>query len=396
MGGRRCGKTSLLASLFDQSINGVVNQYFTINDVTQHEVIDCEAKDSLIDKKYELKNFINGANNILFMADSNPTRHIWKYNLAFRLAGRGANIPMEMEFIDAPGERFQGQDQEIAQLVQDTDVYVVVIDTPYLMHDNPAIAEAANAVDTITNYLKAYMEGIEKRDAKMLIFAPIKCENWIRNNHGGATIFDVNDRIKERYETLITYFNQYVQNDQGAHAPVMILPMQTAGAISFCEYTDAKICNDVLSERLFNNEMYGINRRNIQRAPIHCADCGQLGIRLENGNIVSELKEHEAIVSALDYTITGDLSRPACWFEIIGHQYHPSNCDQLPLHIIRFMLMKEAEAANPRNFWTRMVARIRGIFGDLPLNLLQQAIAAMTNGNILKDNGEGIEIIQGF
>ena len=45
MGGRRCGKTSALACLFEQMVNGPVKNYFTVSDQTIRETKDGEKQD---------------------------------------------------------------------------------------------------------------------------------------------------------------------------------------------------------------------------------------------------------------------------------------------------------------------------------------------------------------
>ena len=47
MGGRRCGKTSALASLFEQMKNGPVREFFTVSDVTVLETKGPEFQDLL-------------------------------------------------------------------------------------------------------------------------------------------------------------------------------------------------------------------------------------------------------------------------------------------------------------------------------------------------------------
>ena len=50
MGGRRCGKTSVLASMFERMSNGVANTYITVTDGTTLKVKDGERQDSLSGK----------------------------------------------------------------------------------------------------------------------------------------------------------------------------------------------------------------------------------------------------------------------------------------------------------------------------------------------------------
>ena len=46
MGGRRCGKTTALASLFEEMGSSKVNKYFTVSDDTVLEIKDGEMQDS--------------------------------------------------------------------------------------------------------------------------------------------------------------------------------------------------------------------------------------------------------------------------------------------------------------------------------------------------------------
>lgn len=88
-----------------------------------------------------------------------------------------------------------------------------------------------------------------------------------------------------------------------------------------------------------------------------------------------------------------DIVRPTEWFQLPHDRepkYAPYNCEQLPLHIIRFMFNKlKAEAPG-------------GIFGDL-LNLffgtirkedLQNALDKLSKNDLIKDNTEGIKTIK--
>ena len=69
MGGRRCGKTSALASLFDQMIHGKTNEFLTVCDKTVLEEKDGEKQDSLTGKRLELEHFISKGKNNTFIAN---------------------------------------------------------------------------------------------------------------------------------------------------------------------------------------------------------------------------------------------------------------------------------------------------------------------------------------
>lgn len=72
MGGRRCGKTSALASLFEEMKNGQVKDYFTVSDRTVLETKGFETQDSLNDKTLELQNMLesNKDNSNIFLVDN--------------------------------------------------------------------------------------------------------------------------------------------------------------------------------------------------------------------------------------------------------------------------------------------------------------------------------------
>ena len=87
MGGRRCGKTSALASLFEEMKNGPVKDYFTVSDRTVLETKGFEVQDSLNDKTLELQNMLetNKNNSNIFLVDKNPTSNFWLYKLHLQI-----------------------------------------------------------------------------------------------------------------------------------------------------------------------------------------------------------------------------------------------------------------------------------------------------------------------
>lgn len=93
MGGRRCGKTSALASLFDQMINGATNDYLTVADDTDPNQRNDDGTEkgerieTLNNKKLELKHFIGKATNNTFLVDAGPTKEYWDYLLRVQIPG---------------------------------------------------------------------------------------------------------------------------------------------------------------------------------------------------------------------------------------------------------------------------------------------------------------------
>ena len=66
LGGRQCGKTSLLASIFDSMMRGKTNEFLSACDKTQIKDQDIERQQSLLSKRLNLEYIINKGNNSTF------------------------------------------------------------------------------------------------------------------------------------------------------------------------------------------------------------------------------------------------------------------------------------------------------------------------------------------
>lgn len=395
MGGRRCGKTSALASLFDQMQNGAVKNYFTVSDRTVLETKGFEIQDSLNDKSLELQNTLdsNRDSSNIFLVDRNPTNNFWLYNLHIQIPGKRRE--MDIEFRDCAGEFFEASGihrDETEAYIRDCDVFVIVVDTPYLMGAtdeatkdlcNDAINLGTNRVNDIQNFL-THIDDNEGKDAKMVVFVPLKCEKWAKEPNG---LNRVTERLKQVYATHIKNLSAY------AKINISIIPMQTSGNIIFSEFRKAYLYNS----------LEGVYR---------CCKIDEEIIRKENGNH-DTLMAGETVVEDPDAVISGTrLVRPYAWYQINpkDSSYAPHNCEQLPLHILRFMLNKLIDAEEAQNtaskkggilwniidFFKNLIKRLREIFGTMDIGELKQIIVKMQREGVIKDRGEGIEIIRHF
>ena len=88
-----------------------------------------------------------------------------------------------------------------------------------------------------------------------------------------------------------------------------------------------------------------------------------------------------------------DIVRPTEWFQHPqgrDPKYAPYNCEQLPLHIIRFMFNKlKAEA--PGGLLGKILSTI---FGTMTKEDLQNALDKLSKNDLIKDNTEGIKTIK--
>lgn len=384
MGGRRCGKTSVLASLFNESIHGKVKDYLTLSDDTKPEVKDGEEKEPLSTKTLELRKFLEDNSTGIFLVDRGPTNHFWNYLLKVRLPGKSS--PIEIEFRDSNGEFFVAGNKfapEISKYVEQCDIYIIVIDTPYLMGPidggcRDSVCDGVNCVESITNFL-TNIDDKEDQDSKMVLFVPIKCERWVKD----GVINKVTERIKKVYNTAITHLSKYKKMEIG------IIPIQTAGNIQFVELKPAFLYTNQFDNRTTK-----------------CCKIGNKFVRLENGDM-EDIKPGDIVNPDPRAIIDGtDISKPYAWYNITpgDNNYAPHNCDQIPLHILRFVLKKtrDLEASFAQmNRLERLLYRLREklnhlrqIWTGTPIDEVEKILHRMQRDGVIIDSGEGIEYIK--
>ena len=383
MGGRRCGKTSALASLFEQMVNGPVKNYFTVSDQTILETKDGETQDSLNGKFLELTQMLGKPHTKTFLVDKGPTNNFWNYSLKLQIPG--TDRAMFMEFRDSAGEFFEAggaHSKETNDYVSECDVFVIIVDTPYLMGCNEEeskelCTEAINLGTNRINDIHGFLTNIndnDGQDAKMVVFVPLKCEKWVKDGR----IDEVTARIKTVYEKTIKALSAYKKMTVG------IIPIETAGKILFSEFKDAYT---------ITGKIGGTKR---------CCKISETIVRLEDGT-PKKIKESDIINEDDKAVISGtSLMRPYAWYNINPNDpsYAPKNCEQLPLHILHFMFGKYKEIETKKekggflSFLKGLWDRICAVFGKIKIDELDKILTKMRTDGIIKNSGDGIEYIQ--
>ena len=327
MGGRRAGKTSVLAGLVNTMINGDIKNLLAINDVT----VLMPDQESLDNKIERLKESVKSLSGKTFLVDDSKTSSFTTHSLQFEIPGTSNN--MTIEFKDANGEFYESRasydthggapisKEQIIDAVKEADVYVIAIDTPYLMEAvNPgnelcdeSINMAYNHVDDIHSYL-TYIDDKDGADAKLVLFVPIKCEKWVHRGEADK----VTQRIKDVYKTVFKALDDY------KNLQVDIIPVETVGAIEFKEHQTAMICsnNDFVARKC-------------------CVLNGETEVRFGDGTCRQIMQD-----DIIDEDPEGKMSefhsiiRPYSWFHVTGNEYAPHNCEQLAYYILQFVLKK--------------------------------------------------------
>lgn len=403
MGGQRVGKSSALAAIMDAFISGAEKDILSAKDSTTLIKVDGEKQASIESKLQEVKGMLRDNSGKTIIVNSDKTNKKWDYNLELTLAG--TNDSMNITFTDVNGEFFDGgniHQEEIINLVQDYDVFIVAIDTPFMMEsrndDSDLVDSVINKTYNCTLSIHTFLTQIndhDGNDAKLVIFTPIKCEHWAKSNQLDSVV----EAVKEDYQTSINALRKYKS------VQIEILPIQTVGSAVFTEHLEALICE--WTEKMFIFFKKDCNSK--------CSSLPTGEIRLSNGEIKGK-ESFKKIQEDLDAVLIpgSDIIRPNSWFKIESSEYRPHNCEQLALHILEFMLAKVVDAKikadqnqNPILRGLRIAAnfilnvgtlglwdKLCDLFGGISIEQMQSAMKKINDRNLIKHSGEGITILE--
>lgn len=398
MGGPRSGKTSALAGLVDSMINGEVSKLISVRDVTESDAV----KQKLAQKVKHLKETLIESYGKTIIVDDSKTEAYQHYTIEFAIPG--TDNKMNIVFTDANGEFFESgreHSSEICQMVKDSDVFVIAIDTPSLMEAvnpenllmNEAVNKAINNVSDIHNFI-TYLDDKDGADAKMVIFVPLKCEKWA---HEGR-LDEVARRVRDVYAVPIQALSSF------KNVEVDIIPIQTVGGIAFSEHLKSYLC------------MHGND------TPLRCSLVdGKRKVRFANGEerVIDKTTDVFKDDPQSPVREGSSILRPNSWFKVVSKKYSPHNCEQLAYYILRFVLskylfIKEAEEKKKQEerehrSWFRVALTAAIAFISWPVAIIYYAaskameymgtinydqlhnfISSIKEKELIKTSGEGI------
>lgn len=370
MGGQRAGKTSMLAGLIETMTKGKVKDLVEVQNVTSQEETNRKLSKSIESLKYNLISSYGKT----FLIDDNKTSAFDDYTLELRIPN--TDSVMQIIFTDANGEFYDMgrlHDQEIREKIRTYDVFVIAIDTPYLMEavnpDNKLCNEAINNSYNHVNDIHTFMTELDDKDggdAKLIIFVPLKCEKWVKE----GKVEEVKKRISKVYEPTIYALSQFI------NVEIDIIPIQTVGNIVFQEQCKANLC-----------VIGGEAKR--------CAIINKkTEVRFDDGIVETiDLQRHKFTEDPSAVIREGSsLVKPNSWFTTIGKEYAPENCDQLAFYILQFYLakvlfaQKVEELQNKKNKW-KWGKRIAILAFGVAFGLIGAAVAYFTSNYLSKKFG---------
>lgn len=390
LGGFRSGKSSILASILHALDQKTCGDLFTISDQTDYTSTK-NAAVRLEDKRLEISQYLKLKNKVVaqdpkFLVDMNPTQDFSVYKLTTRIRGAAS---VDFEFVDIAGEYMEETHEkynDLKKMVDDSDVFVIAIDSPYMMETDDDTNRVYNRTVEITKVLNQIGDSIKEPDLekKLVIFCPVKCETWVRpqkpsldddKRHGHAD--DILTKVKQSYKSLI---NTLVKN-KGIE--LWVMPIQTVGALEFVETTDA----------------YRYYRNNSDTTGTRCSYDHLTGVvRLEDGRCITEVNKDQEIYEDKDSTRNnGRIAIPYAWYRLNEEKkYSPVFCEQPAYHILRFLVNKELAQIRRREeivdkgpIWLK----IWSFFVDPPfgeyIEKYQKAVQNLENNGNIKESGDG-------
>lgn len=380
LGGRRSGKTSVLACIIDQMANNTPGDICSVIQVDQGHVFYDENNNSytmptLYEKMIEVQRFVSGhkLSNDLFVVDMTPSPYKGSYYIQIKTGG---SAEMSLEFVDVPGEFMEAHSKSHAYLedqISKSDLFIITIDTPFLMEADDAENIIYNRVDEITASMQK-MKIENEYDKKFILFCPVKCEKWLHAGQGEM----VADKVCKVYRTLI---NSWVQH---SNVTMWIMPVETAGGIEFCKFMDAS--------RVFKSDD--------DRMGTPCSvDPNTEIIRYRNGK--TEIKqesyrfEEDTIYQEQFNTI---VPIPLPWYKANGKEFVPRLCEQPVYHFLRFLAEKEKSINEAKlrrdkdvSWWEKFKRFFTGYkspFGKYAKEF-SDMVDKIRSENLLKESGDG-------
>ena len=391
MGGQRVGKSSALAAIMDSFVTGPVSCLLTAKDKTVLVKKEGVEQASIQSKLEDVKRLLQDHVGKTILVNSGKTNTQWDYRLELSIPQK--NETMTIVFTDVNGEFFDGGKQEqegIIELVKSYDVFIVAIDTPFMMESlrndlvDSVVNHKYNCIDSIHTCL-TQIDDNDGNNAKLVIFAPIKCEKWAKENQ----LDTVTRYVQEDYKTTLTALSKYKR------VQVEIIPIQTIGTVVFQEHREAYRFRWTKRQWLFFKK----------ECQSSCAVLDNGRVRLSDGTemdpAVGEILDDPSVVLIPNT----DIVRPNSWFKVLTKAYKPHNCEQLAFHILDFMLSKlidlqiqQEENHRTLNGFLNFVTiglwkTLRNVFGGISLQQMSAIVERMYDLNLIKKSGEGIRIL---
>ena len=224
VGGRRCGKTSVLAAMqscFEDQLNGTP---LVIGPA------DWDMLDIIEDKQREMaRYFLERGSSRDFIPDQAPTEEILEYQFYVGLKDKKNRICVK--FVDYPGEWLSHKDrrESLINYAEKSRILLIAIDTPHLMEQKGRFNDNRNLCRRVSEMVKNIGFADAEKGPGMVLLVPLKCERYYNRQQMG----EVSARVQEAYKPLLQYLQQPGINGPSSRITIAITPILTMGGAEF-------------------------------------------------------------------------------------------------------------------------------------------------------------------
>lgn len=260
VGGRRCGKTTVLSRIYDH-FNEVLRHDapgemdLLVSSLNGADIPHITKANSAIDAIFTEHAY----DEDFIVEDYNPTQDISE--ISFILTPTRGRQNLSVCFRDIPGEWCNGKSADgkdtvtakgingiectkspldfVVDYLKASNVAIIAIDTPAMMEEEGAFNNTVNRIGPITEAFKSIVDtgGNENLSDKLILFVPLKCEKYVVNPDGSIDndgMMTVAEKVQESYSDLIDFLkNTPPLNDSISAA---ILPIVTIKEVLWSKF----------------------------------------------------------------------------------------------------------------------------------------------------------------
>ncbi len=243
LGGRRCGKTTILANMCE-NIKNVLHHDATDNDQTLFTLNkEPESLVKMAKALDQLDSYFDGHLKRYdeFVIDDNPST--MESHVKLRLQPTNHGDALKLDFIDIPGEWCLDKPDIVTEHIRKSQVIILAIDSPAMMEEQGALFEYCNKSGDISKMILSALNSDflkDERSQKLILLVPLKCEKYIINNQGDCSLdgmLSLTTMVKDRYSSLL----KTLQSDEYRRKVTLaITPIVTIREVRWASYSFKK------------------------------------------------------------------------------------------------------------------------------------------------------------
>ena len=189
LGARGVGKTSVLTAIFDnsRSVEGFAGTSIILRAKE-------ETKTNLAELKNHLLDAFTYKRDIATIPASKG-----EGNFQFELGLIDNNPCIDLIVTDYPGEKLKSDPNYVSKKIEESEIVIIAIDTPYVMEQNGMYNEEKNQVALTTKFIT---DNIDSFENKLVMLVPLKCEKYLDLYNSNKR----NDRSNEMTSRIISSY----------------------------------------------------------------------------------------------------------------------------------------------------------------------------------------------